>query len=383
MAEKTVLAKFDLRIKPTPKKEKKVLVRMPVKIQTQLIDRRDSGYNRNDLKMRLLKGRKKIPKSVTKPVPKKVKPALSVKVKGKIKGKIKLGEKPITKLEKREERRETIDEALIQIDDKLLQTRLPEKEPKVLLRASSYYMNNREFFINFINSLFGPYRDNILQDMTNVSCERGNRDFSLLTHQKIVRDYINHYSPYRGLLLYHGLGSGKTCSSIAIAEGLKSEKQVWIMTPASLEMNYVEELKKCGDKLFRFNQFWEFIKIAKDSPLESAIARGLSIPIRYIKKYGGAWVVDVRKKSNYTSLSQDDKNSLDAQINKMILSKYKFIRYNGLREKWLKTVTRSGRIKNPFNNKIIVIDEAHNFVSRIVNKMKKKDSLSMKLYELI
>ncbi len=36
-----------------------------------------------------------------------------------------------------------------------------------------------------------------------------------------MRDYINFYTPYRGLLLYHGLGAGKTCASIAIAEGLK------------------------------------------------------------------------------------------------------------------------------------------------------------------
>lgn len=26
--------------------------------------------------------------------------------------------------------------------------------------------------------------------------------------------------PYRGMLVYHGLGSGKTCSSIAAAEAL-------------------------------------------------------------------------------------------------------------------------------------------------------------------
>ena len=39
---------------------------------------------------------------------------------------------------------------------------------------------------------------------------------------------------------------------------------------------------------------------------------------------------------------------------------------------------------NPFDNKVIIIDEAHNFVSRIVNKLKsKKTSLSTRLYELI
>ena len=66
-----------------------------------------------------------------------------------------------------------------------------------------------------------------------MNCDK-DEDFRLLTHQKIVRDYINLYTPYRGLLLYHGLGSGKTCSSIAIAEGIKSSRTVMVMTPASL-----------------------------------------------------------------------------------------------------------------------------------------------------
>jgi hypothetical protein len=37
---------------------------------------------------------------------------------------------------------------------------------------------------------------------------------------------LNLYTPYRGLLSYHGLGSGKTCTSIGIAEGMKTDKSV-------------------------------------------------------------------------------------------------------------------------------------------------------------
>ena len=79
----------------------------------------------------------------------------------------------------------------------------------------------------------------------DYSCDsKKEGEFNLLTHQNIVRDYINIFSPYRGLLLYHGLGSGKTCSSIAIAEGLKTDKKIVIMTPASLETNYRGGIKK-------------------------------------------------------------------------------------------------------------------------------------------
>jgi len=39
--------------------------------------------------------------------------------------------------------------------------------------------------------------------------------------------------------------------------------------------------------------------------------------------------------------------------------------------------------RNPFDNSVIIIDEAHNFVSRIVNKIKKPKSISYILYDLI
>ena len=111
--------------------------------------------------------------------------------------------------------------------------RLPEKKPKVLIRAPAYYMNNREIFVNSINTMFHEYKKELKSTESQLSCDRKGdqaREFSLLTHQKIVRDYLNLYTPYRGLLLYHGLGSGKTCSSIAIAEGMKNAKKVIIMT---------------------------------------------------------------------------------------------------------------------------------------------------------
>ena len=38
--------------------------------------------------------------------------------------------------------------------------------------------------------------------------------------QKLVKAYMAENSPYRGILLYHKLGSGKTCSAIGISENL-------------------------------------------------------------------------------------------------------------------------------------------------------------------
>jgi hypothetical protein len=515
-------------------------------------------------------------------------------------------------------------ESVVIIKDTPLAGRVPKKQPTTIVRVSDYYMNNREIFVNFINALFEPYKKELEENKENISCDsigQDSSDFSLLTHQKIVRDYMNLYTPYRGLLLYHGLGSGKchakgtpiimyngkielienikvgdllmgddstprrvtslargkdkmydivpvkgekytvneehilclknqnnniieiavkdyltltddekkelkgykvaveftekeipidpyqfgyyldektssipfiykcnsrlnrlkllaglldkqgdfnngvfelvnekimddilylirslgfagdlnecknkisiygegieqiptfkfgstflkggkqiknvlvtgisvnyireddyygftldgncrylmgdftvthnTCTSIAIAEGMKEAKRVIIMTPASLRTNYMEQLKKCGDLLYKKNQFWEFISNPDVYP---AISATLNLPLEYIRKKKGAWFVNVQKKSNYNELSSTDKKSLDDQLDEMIRNKYIFINYNGLRNKRLEELT-SGFTKNLFDHSIVIIDEAHNLVSRIVNKIKKE-----------
>jgi superfamily II DNA or RNA helicase len=271
----------------------------------------------------------------------------------------------------------------MEIKGELVGNRLPRR-PLPSVSASHYYMNNRQKFVNFINELFLTYHDEISSKKEQISCDpAANAEFSLLTHQKIVRDYLNIYTPYRGLLLYHGLGSGKTCSSIAIAEGLKTYKNVIVMTPASLRRNYIEEMKKCGDEIYKKNQFWEFVPILnKTDPMVQTLAAILQLKDTFIVKMRGAWLVNVKNPSNYVSLSSDEKESLDRQIEQMIDAKYTFINYNGMRMSNLKTLS-TDFTQNPFSNHVVIIDEAHNFISRIVNKLKRPTSLSMRLYDML
>lgn len=271
----------------------------------------------------------------------------------------------------------------------ILLDRIPKEDEKerIIIKSSSYYLNNREIFINSINSLFEPYKQQLIledsdPDNPNRSCDKKIGDFKALTHQKIVRDYINLYTPYRGLLLYHGLGSGKSCSSIGIAEGLKNHKQVIIMIPASLKANYISELKKCGDIMYKKTQYWEFIKTSQDIELSRTFSQILNISVEFILKNGGAWFVDSKKQSNYDTLSGSEQNSLNIQLDEMIASKYQFIHYNGMRMSHLKALTQNFTI-NPFDNRVVIVDEAHNLISRIINKLRRPNSLAMKLYEYL
>jgi hypothetical protein len=291
-------------------------------------------------------------------------------------------------------------EVAVEIGDTDLRKRLPKARAPVNIKVSSYIMNNREIFVNFINSIFEPYKRELEENKESISCEtigKSSSDFSLLTHQKIVRDYMNLYTPYRGLLLYHGLGSGKTCTSIAIAEGMKDSKNIIIMTPASLRANYIGELKKCGDLLYKKNQFWEWISADENPESLQTVSSILNLPQEFIRRNGGAFFVNIKKKSNYDELSDTKKQTLEIQLNEMIKQKYQFINYNGLREKRLSEMT-SDYTRNLFDDKVVIIDEAHNFISRIVNKLKKEKpikedkkgvkehlplNLSIKLYEML
>jgi hypothetical protein len=256
--------------------------------------------------------------------------------------------------------------------------RLPaQKEVQLAIRPM--YMNNRKMFIDLINKMFKDYRDAGLDIKQNVSCEdlkNSDSSISLLNHQRIIRDYMNLITPYRGLLLYHGLGAGKTCSSIAIAEGFKSDRRVIIMTPAALNPNYMEELKKCGDEYYKKQQHWEWISVEDDTRLRDTLSTILQLPKEYIEQNKGAWVIDITKPNNYDLLKRPGENdsyisanqsNLNNQLNEMIINKYSFINYNGITNvKYNEEISGAG---NPFNNKVVVIDEAHNLVSRIVNQL--------------
>ena len=156
--------------------------------------------------------------------------------------------------------------------------------------------------------------------------------------------------------------------------------------------------------MYKKNQYWEWISLDKYPEALPIMSSLLNLPQEYITKNKGAFFVNVKKPSNYddAEFSDEQKEKLEDQLNEMIHQKYKFINYNGLRAQKLVTMTDHFKT-NIFDNNVIIIDEAHNFISRIVNKLKKerksakrekeqhvKDlkpslpaSLSLKLYEML
>jgi len=209
---------------------------------------------------------------------------------------------------------------------------------------------------------------------TGNTCDIEDNYIKLLRQQKIVKDYMQYDSPYRGILLYHELGSGKSIASIAAAEGYVNMKKIVIMTPASLSQNYENELLIASKTGINLKKTWTKIKVNKKSPnMMKELSDKYAVSEKFVKKDGLVWVPlyneDIEgaeiiiDKIRYTSdEAKEVKTELDNTINHIIRNRYTFINYNGLTEKMIKEMGKS-----PFDNSFIIIDEIHNFISRIVN----------------
>ena len=184
-------------------------------------------------------------------------------------------------------------------------------------------------------------------------------------YQKFVREYVRQASPYRGLLVYHGLGSGKTCSAIAAAEALfsVSKKKIIVMTPFSLRDNFIREVSFCGFRHFRLQNHW--IKLDKSNPTISLFATEiLGIPTEFVKKAPTIWVPDFGEdKPNFNGLDTADRQQIVKQVTAQVTSRIEFINYNGITASKLKELAcrpldANGR--GPFDDSVIVVDEIHN-----------------------
>ena len=248
--------------------------------------------------------------------------------------------------------------------------------------AQPYVLPNRKAFADSMVRIFRKYRDKVvdpldLADEEEICRRQGDISKStteLLDHQKIIRDYLLMETPYRGLLLYHGLGSGKTCSSIGVAESLLSNKKVYVLTPASLQQNYREEISKCGDPIYRFEQYWEIKSIR--SPEDREMAKGMGLSDEYLDQNGRFFITVPNRVPNFRTLELSIQNAIKGQINDILNQRFHFINYNGLTKDNVDSILTS---ESMFDDCVIIIDEVHNLISAVVNE----SQLRGRLYNLV
>lgn len=268
-------------------------------------------------------------------------------------------------------------ETLEDSDLKEMGTLIKKEESRDLYSSAvpeAYVPQTRRGFSDFIKMTFRTFE---LPEGA-ITIPEGEKYFP---YQKFVRDYMRMEAPYRGILVYHGLGSGKTCTSIATAEALfaSAHKKIIVMANYSLKKNFFNEISKCGFRHFQLNNYWTPLNPKEESTVLFA-NQILGLSPQYIKRANQIWVPDFRKspaEANYNELDDTARQEIRKQILSILewdpvknpTGRIRFIAYNGISAKKLVQMACDPSEDKFFDNAVIVIDEVHNLIRNIQGKI--------------
>lgn len=103
-----------------------------------------------------------------------------------------------------------------------------------------------ENFYNKINKIYKKFKVPKKKKTLEQICMP--KKFEAQLPQKFLSDFLTPKTQYKGILVYHRIGAGKTCTAIKIAEKWKKQRRIIIVVPASLKGNFRNELRSlCAD----------------------------------------------------------------------------------------------------------------------------------------
>tara|TARA_B100000902_G_scaffold243071_1_gene230137 strand:- start:9641 stop:13678 length:4038 start_codon:yes stop_codon:yes gene_type:complete len=201
------------------------------------------------------------------------------------------------------------------------------------------------------------YNININENIEEEANKLCNSNFDLSPHQKFIKNFLSDYTPYNGILLYHGLGTGKTCSAIGIAEETRIfmkensiDKKILIVASPNVQLNFKLQLFD-ETKLKYENNRWVINNCAGQNILDEINSFKSNISKNKVIKlveniintsYSFIGYIEfanlINKYSNINNILKDNK-----EISK---KKQKLLIKN--------------KLENFFGNRLIIIDEIHN-----------------------
>lgn len=194
---------------------------------------------------------------------------------------------------------------------------------------------------------FGSFKYNgSIEDLEEYSDKLSKLPFELSPHQYFIKNFLSPSTPYNSILLFHGLGTGKTCSAIGIAEeerdfikNMNSFKQIIIVATPNVQENFMLQLFN-ENELKNENGFWTSSSCV-----------------------GNKFIQEV----NPTNIKDISKIVMKTQIKGIIAKYYKFMGYEQFSSKIEELVTKSNgdkfktirNIQKYFDGRLIVFDEIH------------------------
>jgi superfamily II DNA or RNA helicase len=208
---------------------------------------------------------------------------------------------------------------------------------------------NRLTYILMQNYIKNHYKS-YMWDKINITnlCEEQKTDIKddnkivkFTLSQDFVRNYFIPKSPYNGLLLYHSVGTGKTCTGISIASEFEKEDYtiLWV-TRHTLKQDIWKNM---------------FDKICNTIIQDKVLNNNIKIPEKFgerMELLGNKWIQPISYK----------------QFSNMI---------QGKNEYYKKIVSINGK-EDPFKKTLIIIDEIHKIFSSDLKKIEKPNHKILK-----
>jgi hypothetical protein len=232
------------------------------------------------------------------------------------------------------------------------------------------------------------YDGTIYEDIKKQADILANAPYELQPHQAFVKNFMSFQTPYSSLLLYHGLGSGKTCSAIGVCEEMRDymkqmgiNKRIIIVASENVQDNFRLQLFD-ERKLKEVNGIWSMRgcignKLLKEiNPMnmpmtkEKVISQIKNLINTYYIFLGYVQFANyIIKTMNYEeeTKKQKEKRDLDKQKNKREKTRIELLK--DVKVELNSRVIR--RLRNEFDNRLIVIDEVHNIRKTDDNENKK------------
>ena len=218
---------------------------------------------------------------------------------------------------------------------------------------------------------FDTRYDGHVQDVEKQAEVLCNADFELAPHQLFVRNFLSFLTPYNSLLLYHGLGTGKTCSAIGVAEEMRDylkqmgiSQRIIIVASPNVQHEFRRQLFD-ESKLQEINGLWNIRACTGNKYLKEINPMNMKgLPksqiVRQIKRIINDTYLFLGyiEFANYVNKKAQVSGEFSAQKTKQLIKK---------------------RLKKYFNNRLIIIDEVHNIRITDDNKDKRVAQELLKL----
>lgn len=216
-------------------------------------------------------------------------------------------------------------------------------------------LNDPNFIIKIAEKKeFADYKYDGEIDEIKIKAEKlnTNTDFQLSPHQIFVKNFLSFQTPYNSLLLYHGLGTGKTCSAIGVCEEQRDyfkqmgiAKKIIIVASPNVQDNFRLQLFD-ERKLENKNGYWK---------ISGCIGNKLLKEVNPMNMKG----IPRDKIINQINILINQSYSFKGyqEFANLIENTQKVQNYNSEKERKLRM---QRKLKFEFDGRLIVIDEVHN-----------------------